>query len=336
MIKRLLYKIRNAEMYYRFKKSEFKFKKEDFEQLSKLSNISINKLILDYIISTYRYGCVLNDYIVLEIFKLNSRERKKFVYTRQNGKLHTKLNAKSTAGEKLIFIDKNEFNKTYKKYIKRKSIKCDSITEVIEFINQHDKFIIKPLDLCGGKGIDIVYTNNIKNIKEFVEKLCNENYILEECLEQHEKMKRLNPTSINTIRPLCIRSNDGTIKLVACALRVGKEGATIDNLSAGGVIYPIDIETGKVTRYGLDRFGNIFLKHPGTNIFMPGFEVPNWNMIVNTIKEAMDVIPNIRLVGWDICVKENDIEFIEGNIYPGPNTFQIDGIPKLDIIKKLI
>ena len=47
----------------------------------------------------------------------------------------------------------------------------------------------------------------------------------------------------------------------------------------------------------------------------------------------MQIRKNIRWAAWDICVKENGMELIEGNINPGPSSFQLDG-PKLDIVKK--
>lgn len=84
--------------------------------------------------------------------------------------------------------------------------------------------------------------------------------------------------------------------------------------------------------YGKDKYGND-CKYSSTGETLVGFQIPKWNEIVKIVEEAMQIRKDIRWAAWDICVKENGIELVEGNISPGPSSFQQDA-PKLNIVKK--
>ena len=44
---------------------------------------------------------------------------------------------------------------------------------------------------------------------------------------------------------------------------------------------------------------------------------------VEIAKEAALVVPQIRYIGWDICVTPNGPAIIEGNTYPGYDFWQL-------------
>lgn len=238
-IGRLWYEIKVLEFFYRFRKSAFKFKKENLMNLSKNTNIPLNKLCFDYILASYKTGCTIDDYILLDFYKKSNKERKEYIVTKQNGRLAAKFNKKATQEDRNDFINKAKFNQVFKKYVNRKSLYCKNKEEIEKFIDSiEDKFIMKPLNLNGGKGIKIIKKQEIKNKDGLINQLIEGKYVIEECLKQCQEMNKLNPTSINTVRPFAIRTKQDEIKIIGCIVRFGKKGAMIDNVSSGGGTMP--------------------------------------------------------------------------------------------------
>lgn len=50
---------------------------------------------------------------------------------------------------------------------------------------------------------------------------------------------------------------------------------------------------------------------------MIGKVIPYWDKIIEMIKRAALVIPEVRLVGWDVAITSNGVQIIEGNHNPG-------------------
>ena len=69
-----------------------------------------------------------------------------------------------------------------------------------------------------------------------------------------------------------------------------------------------------------------------------GFKVPQWDNIVDTVKKAAIVHPEVRYVGWDVTIKEDGtIVLIEGNPGADPDVTQIeDQIGKWPLYKPLL
>lgn len=66
------------------------------------------------------------------------------------------------------------------------------------------------------------------------------NYVVEKRIINNENLKRLNPSSCNTLRVHTWRNREkGTIEFVSSFLRVGHSGAVVDNAFAGGIAVPV-------------------------------------------------------------------------------------------------
>lgn len=335
IIRKILMKIRNYEYFYRFKKSYYKIDKDFLEKVSKASNIPYRELKWNYIFTNYIYGCTALEYAEFQLYNCSHRYKKKFFLSKRTYEFNNKnYNGKATKEDKEIFDDKNIFNEKFKKYVNRKSLYCKdkSEKEILNFIESMDDIVIKPTKSFGGRGVEIIKKEEIDDKEELVKKLVDQEYLVEECLKQCKEMEELNPTSINTVRPFVIRTKNGEIKIISCIVRVGGKGARIDNISTGGAMYPVDVESGKIIGRGMDHFGNKYT-YSSTGKFLVGFQIPKWNELKEAVIKAMDIVKNIGWVSFDVCIKEDGIEFVEGNIYPGPATFQLDG-PKLEILKK--
>ena len=94
------------------------------------------------------------------------------------------------------------------------------------------------------------------------------------------------------------------------------------------------MDTGRVTGPGRDNSSlTAYVRHPGRGAFMPGLCVPHWSETLKTVRRAMDIVPGMGYVGWDIAETPAGPELVEGNFgYPGGNIIQFDGTGKYPLL----
>lgn len=69
--------------------------------------------------------------------------------------------------------------------------------------------------------------------------------------------------------------------------------------------------------------------HPTTGLTIPGFQVPQWEQVRRTVEEAVTLVPNAIIVGWDVAVTAQGPVLIEGNAYPSVQIMQTAGMQGL-------
>lgn len=117
-------------------------------------------------------------------------------------------------------------------------------------------------------------------------------------------------------------TREGTVDILAAAIRVGGGRHIVDNFHAKGVAYPIDIKEGIINGLGKDLNNNYYLRHPSTQVLMPGFQIPNWQEVTRFVKAAALQNPKARWIGWDVAVTPNGCEMVEGNYLVNCNFLQ--------------
>lgn len=193
--------------------------------------------------------------------------------------------------------------------------------------------VVKPLDLSSGKGI-FTFDPKTDSWSKLEKKLSGKQYLLEERVELHSDIKRLNPPSCQTIRVYTVVDSKGQVHIVDAVIRVGGGNAIQDNFHAKGVVYPIDLNRGRIKGVGKDLHNNEYLEHPSTEIFMPGYQIPNWSGVLDFAKRAASQNKAARFIGWDIAITPEAFEMIEGNYYVYCGLMQIfDKQGKYDLIK---
>ena len=70
-------------------------------------------------------------------------------------------------------------------------------------------------------------------------------------------------------------------------------------------------------------------RHPTTGLTIPGFQVPQWEQVRRTVEEAVTLVPNAIIVGWDVAVTAQGPVLIEGNAYPSVQIMQTAGMQGL-------
>jgi len=188
-----------------------------------------------------------------------------------------------------------------------------------------EKIIVKPsVESSSGHGIKIFLKSNnywqsvSDDMVLTLDVLKNEwgaNFIIQEVLKQSPFMSQFNPTSINTLRMVAYRSVvDNSVSLLWTIMRMGGKGSIVDNAHSGGVYVGVD-NTGKLNDYVCNQYGEVFYEHNGLNFKETEFIVPEFDKIVEFVKDAANNIIHHRLIAFDIVIDENnEYKIIEFNI----------------------
>lgn len=268
----------------------------------------------DCLYCNWKYGCRCYQYSDMDFYKMRSFDRAR---TLTSG--HLKKAMKYNDPQYLHFFEqKNEFNEMFSRFIKRDWLygKTATAEEINAFIKQHGRVIVKPNASEAGEGIFILEESSAT--AEQLAKLVGFDAVIEECVVQHPDLV-FEGKSVNTIRIVTMLDTQGNPHILTAALRCGVNGSVVDNFSAGGVGYPVNIEHGIIETYGVqiaNRHKQIYV-HPGTDIVMVGKAIPYWKETLEMLEEAAKVLPQLRYVGWDVAVTEQGPLIIEGNPTPG-------------------
>lgn len=267
-------------------------------------------LLIDMFICSNKYGTGFYDYQEFEFYNLKNSERKTYLTRVKNNAIVKKYNDKQYFN---LFDNKYEFNKIFDKFLKRDWLYLnDNYEEFVKFCNNKKDFIAKPVDGCGGVGVEKIKIKD--DLKKIYNKLIENNQlIVEETLIQHKDMSKLNETSVNTLRIVTFYDGNDT-HILNAVLKIGNGGVT-DNFSSGSM-YTF-VKDGIVTVPAIDRDDNIFKIHPITKQEIVGTKIPNFDKVIKLVNECAPIIKEVKYVGWDVAILEKDAALIEGNCYPG-------------------
>lgn len=268
-------------------------------------------LLFDIVFCSIKYGSGPYDYQEFEFYNLNSKERKTYLTRVKNNQIVKMFNDKEMSRK---FDDKIEFNKIFNKYLKRDWLYIDNnYEEFVKFCDGKSDFIAKPVDGSGGEGIELIKVDQ-KKLKSIYEYLVSNNKLLvEEKIIQNKKIAKLNSTSVNTFRIVTFFDGKDT-HILNVVFKIGNGGVT-DNFSSGSM-YTF-VRDGKIIVPAIDRDDNIFYEHPISKIKIVGYEIPNYDKAIDLVKKCAKEVSEVKYVGWDVAITDNDAIIIEGNCFPG-------------------
>lgn len=298
--------------FYKPSRKDLKESVSTAKRVSALTGCSFLYHWIDCMYCLIRYGCSPLQYYEGGFFKLRSFDRAEAYTKKRIAKVRARYNEKKY---EYLLSDKMEFNKYFAEFVKRDWIYCKtaSVSDLETFVRKTGRCLIKPTGSSKGKGIRELNEDIMEILPEYVGK----DYILEELINQHPTMC-FNNKSVNTLRMMTILDAHGEVHLLRAVIRCGQGNSIVDNVHAGGVLYSINLQYGRINTPGLDYSStqHIFV-HPGTETFMLGREIPFWPEAVEMVKEAAKKIPQVRFVGWDVAITNSGPILIEGNQAPG-------------------
>ena len=134
-------------------------------------------------------------------------------------------------------------------------------------------------------------------------------------------MSSLNPTSVNTVRIVTLKKDDGSIVILFIGLRIGNSNKSVDNFNNGG-LFTVVSDDGIVRKPAVDKVGNVYTKHPATQKEIIGFKIPNFNKATSIAKECAKEMDGLRYIGFDVAITQEDALIVEANPFPGHDLFQ--------------
>ena len=270
-----------------------------------------------------KYGAGYMDYDLFEMYNLTPEQRDTYLTRGRNNDIVAKYNDKAHMDE---LGDKIKFNTRFARFLHRDWVPVtgENRDEVMAFLARHPVFMAKPSAGSCGWGIEKLETAGFPSLDALYSHLLERAPLLEleEVIEQHPAVAAIYPGSINTVRMVTIRGNSGKVYLVTAMFRIGN-GKFVDNFNSGGMVAPMDPETGTVTDRALDKRKNLYVNHPATGTPIKGFVFPDWDKAAALVREAAQVVPQVGYVGWDVCFTPEGPCLVEGNQFPGHDIYQL-------------
>lgn len=183
--------------------------------------------------------------------------------------------------------------------------------------NEMAKFIIKPLSLDSGIGVQILSVPlpfDQAKVAELVESY-PEGSIIEEVIEQAHFMAQFHPRSVNTVRISTLRMGDD-VRVFLPFARIGRSGNIVDNTHNGGILVPIDINTGVLQAASTIDYTR-YPKHPDTGCQIEGVQIPMWEEAKAMVEELAMKFDHLQLIGWDLALTDKGWVIVEINSSPG-------------------
>lgn len=287
----------------------------------------------------FRYRAGYLDYALFRFWELNAAQRSTVLTRGKNDRYVAALNSRE---EWDVFDVKPEFFRRFAPFIGRAWLDLTTATaaEFERFCRSQGRFLVKPPAGTHGDGVEIIRAEDVPDFPALLDKLRDEGRTLcEEVLVQHPDLNTIWPGSINTVRLVTILK-DGKAHVVAAYLRVGSGQRPVDNFNNGGMVAPVDKDTGVVLCRARDKAGRLYDRHPGTGTRFEGYQLPLWPEILELVGKAALVVPSIRYVGWDVATTVKGPALVEGNQYPGHDIYCLPGqnpskigiLPALDAV----
>lgn len=185
---------------------------------------------------------------------------------------------------------------------------------------------IKPVGGLGGKGFALLdfaaWDQGADAFALFLAGLRDRSrgdWIVQPRIEGHPAIADLALDALSTARLTTMRDERGGLEIVTATFRfAGRAAAIVDNLAGGGLMAPIDIQTGRLGSACYGRRPESLECHPATGAAIAGRTLPNWTA---TRQLALDAhhraFPEYSMVGWDVGIGRDGPLLIEGNGKPG-------------------
>lgn len=262
------------------------------------------------------HGVKYSEYFKKRFEEKTYKQRRYFVPRCEELALYYQVNAR----EKYVSLLENKMNcyNFFRKYYNREVVEYKTVNDrekVLDFIDNHKTFIVKPLGLSGGRGIKVYDLSEERIDVDSLISLYVKGFVLEELIKQIEGMAVLHKGSVNCVRINTINFGNKVEVKWPC-LKSGRGKSVVDNGCAGGIIAAIDVETGK-TFAAADERRNKYKVHPDSNISLIDFEIPKWDNLCCMVKEMASLCPDCHIMGWDMALTSDGWVVVECNY--GPN-----------------
>lgn len=261
-----------------------------------------------------KYNISILEYFQFRFFEIPDNEKKNWAGTGFMYEYQLRMNPQGSR-EKLA--DKIRFHQVYEPFIRHRWLSATDLrdsTRVNKFLSAHNKIVLKNAHGQCGRGITVMDTDTIKatDINRLLAESGND--YLESYIRQHDTLNKLSPSGLNTVRIITQLDRNNQVQILGARLRISVN-SVVDNLAAGNLAAPIDIESGTVS--GPAVYSDITKEaeeiHPVTGERIVDFRLPYWHETLELARRAALHDISNRSIGWDIAITNEGPELLEGN-----------------------
>ena len=176
-----------------------------------------------------------------------------------------------------------------------------TIDQAIKLCQEAGQVIYKPTrNSQGGKGI-FFYDATSGSLDELKSRMGGHyDFIIQEVVSQHECLNKIHDKSVNTVRIMTFYYQD-KVHLLSSVLRMGRDGARVDNASSGGIFCGIN-DDGTLKAHAHDTKGNTWTQHPQGAVFK-GYEIVGYDKCCELVKSlAGRFCTTSKLLSWDLAI----------------------------------
>lgn len=281
--------------------------------LSKRPGLDEEALKEDILFWHFAYGFTFQEYASYQFDDKAPEERRLFLSDRDCACLCYDLNDLEA---RMVLADKTATYERFKPYFDREAITISEYADLekfLSFLKRHERFVKKDAFESCGRSVELIDLEKVPTPpKELFETWISQGKtILEEVVVQSEKLALFNSSSVNTVRSITFCTKNG-VTAPFFFMKSGRAGSFIDNGAAGGLLIGVDAETG-ILGTATDEYGNRFERHPDSGVLFHGFQLPDWNQLIDTCCEMSAMLPTVRIIGWDMAHTDHGWVAIEGN-----------------------
>lgn len=164
--------------------------------------------------------------------------------------------------------------------------------------------VVKPtVGGMSGRGVKVFAAGDSLSLAQ-IEKEEGDDFIIQERISQHKETSKFNPSSVNTLRLALYRSVvDDSVHVLNAVIRIGGEGAQVDNAHQGGRFVAITPE-GKLGEKAFNQYGESVSKFHNID-FTENHKIPSWGRISDFAKSVCQYVPHHRLLALDCVLRED-------------------------------
>lgn len=144
--------------------------------------------------------------------------------------------------------------------------------------------------------------------------------LVQERLENHPELRPISGSALSTTRVVTMFNEAGVPEIVDAFYRTSiKPDAAVDNFHNGGVLFPIDLTTGRFLPGMADAAFDQqpIMCHPQTGTSMVDRVHPRWQEVAEMALRLHHIYSECIMPGWDIAVAPDGVVAIELNMVSG-------------------
>lgn len=141
-------------------------------------------------------------------------------------------------------------------------------------------------------------------------------------LHNHHYLESIGLSTLSTVRLLSALNKHGDVIVLRALFKIPMTGMIIDNLGAGGIACPVDLNTGQLGA-GFKKVSSFPIEfHPETKILFQDIYLPLWSDVLELTRKAHKAFSGLSFAGWDIAITSDGCVLVEGNSFPAVESMQ--------------